>query len=135
LAVTHAATTCGASVAPRATLEIAAASLARTTISAALPPTRAALIPRSSGRGATALSTGSSRTPKTPPIASIRATRPTFASIVVTSTLTTASTFWRGRFFLSPLRAKAEALQLGQVEFVEIRRRIFLGSVVVHNFR
>jgi hypothetical protein len=30
------------------------------------------------------------------------------------------------------LRAEAEALQLAQVEFVEIRRRILLGSVVVH---
>ena len=36
------------------------------------------------------------------------------------------------RLLLEPLRAKAEALQLAQVEFVEIRRRISLGSVVVH---
>jgi len=33
---------------------------------------------------------------------------------------------------LGPLGAEAEALQLGEVELVEIRRRIFLGSGIVH---
>src|SRR5580658_736184 len=36
---------------------------------------------------------------------------------------------------LGPLGAKAEALQLAQVDLVEIRRRIILGSVVVHVVR
>jgi hypothetical protein len=30
------------------------------------------------------------------------------------------------------LRAEAEPLKLGQIEFIEIRGRIFLGGVVVH---
>jgi hypothetical protein len=38
----------------------------------------------------------------------------------------------RGRFFLCPLCAETEALQLAQIEFVEIRGRILLGSIVVH---
>jgi hypothetical protein len=33
------------------------------------------------------------------------------------------------------LRTEAESLQLAQIEFVEIRRRILLGSVVVHVVR
>jgi hypothetical protein len=33
---------------------------------------------------------------------------------------------------LGPLGSEAEALELGQIEFIKIRRRIFLGGVVVH---
>ena len=40
-----------------------------------------------------------------------------------------------GRFFLRPLRAEAEPLKLVQIEFIEIRRRIFFGSVGVHGVR
>jgi hypothetical protein len=40
-----------------------------------------------------------------------------------------------GRLFLRPLRAEAKALKLAQIEFVEIRGRILLGSVVVHVVR
>src|SRR5262249_12021304 len=74
---------------------------------------------------------------KRPPIPSIRtcgAFPPLFAARPL-APLIAVTPVGRGRLFLRPLRAKAEALQLAQIEFVEIRGRILLGSVVVHVVR
>ena len=64
----------------------------------------------------------------TRPITTVVSTRSVSARIAF-------ATVRGGRFFLRPLRAEAEPLKLVQIEFVEIRGRIFFGGVVVHVVR
>jgi hypothetical protein len=95
---------------------------------------------RSTGCGSCTF-TGTARTSRTAEAAAIAArgspagTTATVASVIATRTIRAGfafATLGRGRFVLSPLRAEAEPLKLGQIEFIEIRGRIFLGGVVVH---
>ena len=51
---------------------------------------------------------------------------------ILTARTVIAARLARGGLVLRPLRAKAKALELGQVDFIETRRRVFLRSVVVH---
>jgi hypothetical protein len=105
------------------------ASLARPAVTAKFAPPGTTLLSRPPGRRTRTLAAWSGRAAKSPAVAPVRRKTTAFAAIVRSRTI---SPFGRSRFFLTPLRAKAEALQLAQVEFVEIRGRIFLGSVVVH---
>jgi hypothetical protein len=83
------------------------------------------------------------RPAKRPPITAVGRATGTFASIIATRTLPAAVS--RGGLLLRPLRAEAEALELAEIEFVEILGRIFLGrsflgriflgSVIVHVFQ
>lgn len=81
------------------------------------------------GSGWSAL-TGNGRTPKRTSVTPVRRTTSAFTPGPIASFV--IPTVARGRLFLCPLSAETEALQLAQIEFVEIRGRILLGSIVVH---
>jgi hypothetical protein len=109
------------------------AAWTRTTVAGKFPPLAAAArwpIARSTSAAPAAIATGASRSPKGPTIPPIRgAAATTLAPRPFTSLFMPIR---RGGLLLRPLRAEAKALQLAQIEFVEIRGRIFLGGVVVH---
>ena len=93
---------------------------------------------RSAGRSFTR-TTGTGRFAKGAAIAVHgRATTRPIAPVVTTRAVSARiafATIRGGRFFLRPLRAETEPLKLVQIEFVEIRGRIFFGGVVVHVVR
>ena len=93
---------------------------------------------RSAGRSFTR-TTGTGRFAKGAAIAVHgRATTRPIAPVVTTRAVSARIAFATvrgGRFFLRPLRAETEPLKLVQIEFVEIRGRIFFGGVVVHGVR
>ena len=115
---------------------VPAAALARAAIAGKLPPVSRRSRTCRTARSSACLSRSSSGTTEGSPIAPIGgATSWAVTPIFATRTLPSLIVSGRGRFFLRPLRAEAEALELAQIEFVEIRRRILLGSVVVHVVR
>lgn len=118
-----AATTEATTAAAFATLAVAARKLPALTAGATLASTVSVFTRR---RCRLATTTRRTAEGASVPIWGAAAITPRTLSVVVL-----APTGRRG-LFLSPLRAEAETLQLAQVEFVEIRRRILLGSVVVH---
>ena len=73
-------------------------------------------------KGTTVATVGCGSAARCPALAMVVATRP-FASFALVS--------GRG-LILRPLGAEAEPLELTQIDFIKIRRRIFLRNVVVH---
>jgi hypothetical protein len=131
---TAVATTAETALAPRTTAKFASAATF-------VPGT--AIAARATGRrigwSCTRLIAGATRrTPESPAVTPIGHASRAITAIFATRTITaafTVATVACGRLLLGPLRAEAEALKLAQIEFIEIRRRILLGSVVVHVVR
>jgi hypothetical protein len=57
------------------------------------------------------------------------------ATVIVTAWTVILTPFSSAPFVLGPLGAEAEALELSEVEFVEILGRIFVGCGIVHDVR
>jgi hypothetical protein len=57
------------------------------------------------------------------------------ATVIVTARTVILTPFPSAGFVLGPLGAEAEALELSEVEFIEILGRIFVGCGIVHDVR